>query len=215
MNTSKRLLTDNVSYFDLSKDFPKTSIEKNDGRIILTGKFFSADTPNQNGRLYPKKILEREIEKLLPLVRDNQIIAELDHPTDRAILEFGNACAKIVDLWWDGNDVMGKMQVLKGHPSGDKLLALIENGVKIGVSSRSIGSTEHSSNYSEYSKFGDLEIVCEDLNVITVDVVSNPSNFGSFVIKESMMLEWNTKRDYININSYTVNLDNFIKKYNI
>lgn len=213
-----KLLIDTISYFDIGKDFVKTQTGEN-GDIILTGILQRAEVPNQNGRIYPRHILEREINKLLPLIKDNQITGECDHP-DSTIVSFSNSSHKIVDLWFEGNDVMGKIQLLKGHPSGDKVISLLNNKVKVGISSRALGTTTKASNYEAYRQYNDAEVCNEDLNLITFDIVSNPSTHGAFLVTERMIMEWNTNytNNSIKNNSYELSTKDkkliyFINKY--
>lgn len=213
-----KLLVDTISYFDIGKDFLKTQTENN-GDVILTGILQRAEVPNQNGRIYPRHILEREINKLLPLIKDNQITGQLDHP-ESAIVEFDTSAVKVVDIWWEGNDVMGKVQVLKGHPSGDKVLSLLNNKVKIGISSRALGTTIKAHAFEGYRQYGEADVVGEDLNLITWDIVSNPSTHGAFLVTERMINEWNTKylNNSIKNNSYELSTTDkrliyFVNKY--
>lgn len=205
-----KLLVDTISYFDIGKDFVKTQTGEN-GDIILTGILQRAEVPNQNGRIYPRHILEREINKLLPLIRDNQITGQLDHP-DSAIVEFDTSAVKVVDIWWEGNDVMGKVQVLKGHPSGDKVISLLNNKVKIGISSRALGTTTKASMYEAYRQYGDNDVVNQDLNLITWDIVSNPSTHGAFLVTERMITEWNTSYSNNNMKNNSYELSTIDKK---
>lgn len=216
--TQPKLLVDTISYFDISKDFVQTQTEEN-GNIILTGILQRAEVPNQNGRIYPRHILEREVNKLLPLIQDNQITGQLDHP-ESAIVEFDTSAVKVVDIWWEGNDVMGKVQVLKGHPSGDKVISLLNNKVKVGISSRALGTITKASMYEAYKQYGDADVVAEDLNLITWDIVSNPSTHGAFLVTERMINEWNTQyiNDSVKTNSYELTTEDkkliyFINKY--
>lgn len=117
-------------------------------------------------------------------------------------VEFDDACIKIVDLWWEGYDVMGKVQVIKGHPSGDKLLALLENEVKIGISSRALGTTMPASSTEKYSHYGDVEVVGDDLKLITWDIVTNPSTHGAFMVTEQLMTESINNRANVDFVSY-------------
>ena len=218
MKKSSKLLVDAVSYFNISPDFAKKSVDAN-GNIILTGIFQRADVPNQNNRIYRKELLEREVNKLLPLIKDNQLVGECDHP-EQAIISFSNTSHKILDLWWNGNDVMGKVQIIKGHPSGDKIIALLENGVKVGISSRALGDVEPSSKYPEFAMYQDVDVVCENLNLLTFDLVNNPSTYGSFLVTESLITEWNVNhlnKAYTNNNhissSYDKKILYFIHKY--
>ena len=118
----------------------------------------------------------------------------------------------MLDLWWEGNDVWGKAQILKGHPAGDKVISLIENGVKIGISSRAIGSTKESKYYESYEKYKGAEVVEDDLNLITFDIVSNPSVQGAFLVTEQLMFEQFSKFTIKKEKQY-IFLENFIEKY--
>jgi hypothetical protein len=216
----KRLLEDTTSYFDIKSDYIQQSEKENDGKIYMTGILSTADVPNQNRRIYPKYLLDREFNKLLPLVKDGQVVGEIDHPQDSTV-SFKNASHKIVDMYWEGNNILGKIQIIRDHPAGQKILALIKEDVKIGISSRALGSTESVRLHEEYSQYGDdVEVVTDDAVFITWDLVSNPSVQGAFMIQENTMLEWNAKRNnslpknsnYI-YSAYDKELIEFINKY--
>lgn len=137
-----------------------------------------------------------------------------------AIVEFDTSAVKVVDVWWEGNDVMGKVQVLKGHPSGDKVISLLNNKVKVGISSRALGTTTKAGMYEAYKQYGENDVVNEDLNLITWDIVSNPSTHGAFLVTERMINEWNTKylNNSVKNNSYELSIRDkkliyFINKY--
>jgi len=135
------------------------------GPIILSGVFSEAGTRNENGRIYPKEILEREVQKFQDMIQENRAYGALDHP-ESSIIELGNAAILIKELAWDGNVVNGKLQVLN-TTKGKDLQAVLEAGGSVGVSSRAFGSTRRNSEGSE--------IVNEDLSLITWDCVANPS----------------------------------------
>lgn len=135
------------------------------GPIILNGVFSEAGSLNQNGRIYPKEILEREISKFQELIQENRAYGALDHP-ESSIIELGNAAVMIKELAWEGNLVNGKLQVLNTS-KGKDLQAILEAGGSVGVSSRAFGSTRRNTEGHE--------IVNEDLALITWDAVANPS----------------------------------------
>ncbi len=140
------------------------------GGMILTGKLQEAEVQNGNGRVYPKKILEREMKNYAMLIKESRALGELDHPDD-SIINLKNASHMVTDAWWDGNNVMGKVKVLN-TPSGKILQQLVNDGVKLGISSRALGSV----NESEGST-----IVQEDLQLICFDFVSEPSTPNAYM----------------------------------
>ena len=152
-----------------------------DGKYILRGLFQRANAKNNNGRVYPKEILEREVNKLLPLIKERKLLGELDHP-ETAVISYQNASHIITEMKMEGNDVIGTLEVLKGVPKGDILIGLLNNGVKIGVSSRGLGTVR---------KEGEFLVVNDDFQMVTEDVVVEPSTTGAFVepiaISESIL----------------------------
>lgn len=144
------------------------------GGTMLSGKLQEADRRNGNGRVYPKAILEREMKNYQKLVKEKRALGELDHPED-SVINLKNASHMVTDVWWDGNNVMGKVKVLN-TPSGKILKELVNDGVKLGISSRGLGSVrEHQ---------GDT-IVEDDFQLICFDFVSEPSTPDAFMaIKE-------------------------------
>ena len=144
------------------------------GGLILSGVMQRAEAQNGNGRVYPKPILEREVERYTELIRENRALGELDHPDD-SVVNLKNASHMVTDIWWNGNDVMGKAKILN-TPSGQILKALVESGVKLGISSRGLGSVRENRGQT---------IVEDDFNLICFDFVSDPSTTGAFMMKES------------------------------
>ena len=144
------------------------------GGLILSGVMQRADAKNGNGRIYPRPILEREMERYKALIRENRALGELDHPDD-SVVNLKNASHMVTDVWWNGNDVMGKVKILN-TPSGQILRALTESGVKLGISSRGLGSVRESMGQT---------IVEDDFNLICFDFVSDPSTTGAFMMRES------------------------------
>jgi len=146
------------------------------GRIILTGVLQRADTENGNGRIYSKRILEREDRNFQKLIRENRALGEIDHPDD-SVVNLKNASHKVLRTFWKGPELWGTIQVLS-TPSGKILEALINDGVQLGISSRGLGSVDES---------GSSIIVQEDFALIAYDMVSDPSTPGAFMMKESKM----------------------------
>ena len=144
------------------------------GGLILSGVMQRADAQNGNGRIYPRQVLEREIQKYQQLIKENRALGELDHPDD-SVVNLKNASHMVTDIWWNGDDVMGKAKILN-TPSGQILKALVESGVKLGISSRGLGSVRETRGQT---------IVEDDFNLICFDFVSDPSTTGAFMMRES------------------------------
>ena len=140
------------------------------GGMILTGKLQEAEVENGNRRVYPKPILEREMKNYMMLVKENRALGELDHPDD-SVINLKNASHMVTDAWWDGNNVMGKVKVLN-TPSGKILQQLVNDGVKLGISSRALGSVNESEGRT---------MVQEDLQLICFDFVSEPSTPNAYM----------------------------------
>ena len=159
-------------------------------KFYMTGCMQKFDTPNGNGRVYSKKILQREVENYHKLVKERRALGELDHPDD-SVINLRNASHLVIDVWWDGDDVMGKVLVLD-TPAGKVLQELAKAGAKLGISSRGMGSTEDSN--------GDT-VVQDDFQLICFDFVSEPSTPNAFMMREAKDLQFNnvlTKADKIN-----------------
>lgn len=144
------------------------------GGLILTGKLQEADVKNGNGRKYPEKILRREIEKYQQIIAENRAMGEADHP-ESSVINLKNVSHLVTKIWWDGPVVMGKLKILP-TPSGQIIKSLVESGVKLGISSRGLGSTHQS---------GGVTMVDDDFQLICFDMVSEPSTPGAFMMQEA------------------------------
>ena len=149
------------------------------GGMMLSGKLQEADIQNGNGRIYPHRVLMKEVENYGKLVNDRRALGELDHPED-SVINLKNASHLVTKIWWQGKDVMGKVKVLD-TPSGMVLQELVKSGVSLGISSRGMGSVREDKSQT---------IVEDDFQLICFDFVSEPSTPGAFMMKEA--------RDYQN-----------------
>jgi len=145
----------------------------NDGKIILKGILQKAETLNQNGRLYPRAILEREVRNYQKFIHENRALGECDHP-DSSVVELKNVSHIIREATMDGDVVYGTVELLD-TPCGKILQSLVEAGVTLGISSRGVGSTKSD---------GDYQTVQDDFQLICWDFVSEPSTPGAFVMRE-------------------------------
>jgi hypothetical protein len=157
------------------------------GGMILTGMIQHADKENGNGRVYPRKILEREMERYQALIKDNRATGELDHP-DSSVINLKNVSHLVTECWWEGDAVMGKIKILS-TPSGQILRNLVNDGIKLGISSRGLGST--------HTKNGKI-VVEEDFQLICFDMVSEPSTPNAFMFPKQGLQESVQKLDKLN-----------------
>ena len=140
------------------------------GLPLVEGILATAEVKNGNGRYYSKRIWDREIKKYMDSVKENRAVGELDHP-ESTVINLKNVCHNIKDIWWDGDHIMGKIEILP-TPSGNILQALINSGITVGVSSRGMGSVR---------QMGETLEVQEDFELLCFDFVSTPSNPGSWM----------------------------------
>lgn len=171
---------------------PKSIIRENTQsnlNPIVDGILATVDTPNGNGRYYSREIWERELEKYIEgPVRENRALGELDH-ADNDVINLKNASHIIKHVWWDGDNIMGKVEILP-TPSGNILKTLLENKVLLGISSRGMGSVIQT---------GELLEVQDDFELVCWDFVSTPSNPGSWM-RQSL----NENKNYLNtFNKYS------------
>ena len=159
--------------FEYSSQTIKESKEKNNGKIIMKGVLQKAETLNQNGRVYPKPILEREVRNYQKFIRENRALGECDHP-DSSVVELKNVSHIVREAHMEGDMVYGTVELLD-TPCGQILQNLISAGVTLGISSRGVGSTR---------KDGDLDVVQDDFQLICWDFVSEPSTPGAFMMRE-------------------------------
>ena len=160
---------------------------RNGTHLIVAGKIQCANTPNGNGRVYSEELLRREMKNYEKLVKERRATGELDHP-DSSVVELKNASHLITEVWWNGDDVMGKMKILD-TPAGKIARNLVEGGVQLGISSRGLGSTRQQ---------GGVTMVEDDFQLLCFDLVSEPSTTGAFLVAENQVKTHLTKADRIN-----------------
>ena len=140
------------------------------GNPLVEGILATVEVKNGNGRYYSKELWDRELKKYNVLVKERRACGELDHP-DSQVINLKNVSHNISKLWWDGDNVMGAIELLP-TPSGNILKALIGAGIKVGVSSRGMGSLK---------QVGEVLEVQDDFDLLCWDFVSTPSNPGSYM----------------------------------
>jgi hypothetical protein len=168
-------MSNNMLLVDCCSDFSEITLDLNESskdgdRVKFRGKLQEAEAENKNKRVYPFDVLDENVKRLKSLVEDRRLVGELDHPTD-SIIHFANASHVITKIWWEGNMLMGEGEILN-TPHGKVLKALINDGVKIGMSSRGVGNGKTNEN-------GTL-VISDGYKLITFDAVADPSTFKAF-----------------------------------
>jgi len=171
---------------DLLTEEEKRLVKENNV-MFLSGIMQRADAINGNGRVYPHKVLQREVKSYQKIIKERRALGELDHPDD-SVINLKNASHMVTDMWWQGDQVMGKVQVLD-TPSGNVLKSLVSSGVSLGISSRGLGSVQESNGQT---------LVEDDFQLICFDFVSEPSTPNAYMVKEGIEKQLFTKADRIN-----------------
>lgn len=175
--SEKKLLTEWLK-FDYTPEMIKEAREVNGGKIIMKGILQKADTLNQNGRVYPLEILQREVRNYQKFINENRALGECDHP-ETSVVELKNTSHIVREAHMDGKVCYGTVELLD-TPSGKILQSLVESGVTLGISSRGVGSTKRE---------GDYDIVQDDFQLICWDFVSEPSTPNAFMMREGKDLK--------------------------
>ena len=176
----KQLIVDYLP-FEIKPEQISESISENNGKLVVRGVLQRAEAENQNGRVYPRSILEREVDKYKNReIKENRAFGELDHP-ESSVVELKNTSHIIREVYWKGDDVMGKVEILKTL-EGNILKELLEAGCTVGISSRGMGSVKETSNGKSVTVEDDFDLICWDF-------VSNPSTHGAFMrpVNESVV----------------------------
>ena len=166
----KEVIVDYIP-FEVSPQQINESMKDNNGRLVVKGVLQRAEAKNQNGRVYPREILVREANKYTDnFIKERRAMGELDHP-DSSVINLQNVSHNVLEMHWNGNDLVGTVEVLT-TPAGNILKELFKSGIKLGISSRGLGSIKQESVGDE---------VQDDFELIGFDFVSNPSTHGAFL----------------------------------
>ena len=171
----RNLLVDYIP-FELSAKQINESLKENNGKLVVKGVLQRANAKNQNGRVYPMEILQREAKNYSEqFITQKRALGELDHP-DSSVVNLQNVSHNITEMHWEGDNLLGTVEILT-TPSGNILRELFKNGIKLGISSRGMGSVEtiEEADGSPTTKVG------KDFELIAFDFVSNPSTHGAFM----------------------------------
>ena len=187
----RQLIVDYIP-FDIKPSQINESMKENDGKLIVSGILQRANAENQNGRIYPKEILVREANKYnKTFISERRAMGELDHP-ESSVVNLANVSHNIREMKWENDDLVGTVEVLP-TPAGNILKELFKSGIKLGISSRGMGSVE---TIDEDDGGKQTVAVQPDFELIAFDFVSNPSTQGAFlrptnegVINESVRVD--------------------------
>ena len=171
----KQVIVDYIP-FEISPQQINEAMKENNGKLVVKGVLQRAEAKNQNGRVYPRDILVRESKKYDEnFVKQKRALGELDHP-DSSVVNLQNVSHNVTEMHFEGDNLVGTCEILT-TPSGNILRELFKNGIKLGISSRGLGSVEmvQEANGDTVSKVGD------DFELIAFDFVSNPSTHGAFL----------------------------------
>jgi|TARA_R100001510_G_C7642918_1_gene200472 hypothetical protein len=170
----KKLIVDYLP-FEIKPEQISESINENNGKLIVRGVLQRAEAKNQNGRIYPREILHREAKKYTKeFIKERRAMGELDHP-ESSVVNLQNVSHNIKEMHWEGDNLLGTVEVLS-TPSGNILKELFKSGIKLGISSRGMGSVE-----TVNEDDGQVTQVQPDFELIAFDFVSNPSTHGAFM----------------------------------
>lgn len=162
---------------DLVEAYQDTKTKK----YFIEGIFLQSEIRNRNGRVYPKKIMEGEVNRYIrEAVMTGRAVGELSHP-DTPQINLDRISHKITELRADGHNYIGKAQITEQTPCGKIAAGLLEAGVKIGVSSRGVGSVKEENGNN---------VVQEDFRMAAIDIVADPSAPDAFVNGIMEGAEW-------------------------
>lgn len=166
-------LLSSYELFDYSAQAIKESRDQHGGKVMMKGVLQKAETLNQNGRIYPRHVLEREVRNYQKFIIENRALGECDHP-ESSVVNLKNVSHIVREAYFKEDVVYGTIELLD-TPAGKILQSLVESGVKLGISSRGVGST---------ARKGEYQVVQDDFQLICWDMVSEPSTPGAFMMAE-------------------------------
>jgi hypothetical protein len=191
---NRQLLVD-YALFEVTPQQINESLSQNGGRLIVSGVLQRAEAKNHNGRVYPRNILMREANKYADTyIRERRALGELDHP-DSSVVNLNNVSHNVLTMDWKGNDLVGTVEVLS-TPAGNILKELFKSGIKLGISSRGMGSVKEVMREGE----GTVEVQ-PDFELIAFDFVSNPSTHGAFLSPVNESVNKVVANKYGNVNN--------------
>ena len=168
---SRQLLVDYIPFEITPKMLNEARANDGKSPFQLTGILQAEGQKNHNGRIYPGHVLHREIEKYQEVIKERRALGELDHP-EEAVINLKNVSHNVVECHWEGRNVVGTIEILT-TPSGNIARELVKNNVRLGISSRGLGSVK---------PIGENTVeVQDDFELLCFDLVSSPSTRGAYM----------------------------------
>jgi hypothetical protein len=171
--------------------------------LVVTALLQRADDKNQNNRRYPRSILEREVENYRKAISENRAGGELNHP-ENSVIDLERLSHRIRDIWWEGNEVWGKVEIHPSLPKGDMALGILESGMRTGISSRGIGEVQKDHE--------GVDVVDESFVLLCFDLVSEPSTQNAWLFKEGKDISLQETRQLLSKNDRINRIVNEILK---
>ena len=178
---TKQLLVDCITFDFIKDNLFEEACRDNNRRLAVKGILQRAGVKNQNGRVYPKDVLIRESKKFEEnFIKERRALGELDHP-ESSVVNLQNVSHNVVEMHWEGDDLIGTVEILP-TPNGNILKELFRANIRLGISSRGLGTVNKSMNE-------DADVVQDDFELIAFDFVSNPSTRGAFMFPAGNLQE--------------------------
>jgi hypothetical protein len=179
--SNKQLLVDCITFEFVKDNLFEEACRDNGRRLAVKGILQRAGVKNQNGRVYPKDVLIRESRKFEEnFIKERRALGELDHP-ESSVVNLQNVSHNVVEMHWEGDDLVGTVEILP-TPNGNILKELFRANIRLGISSRGLGTVNKSMNE-------DADVVQDDFELIAFDFVSNPSTRGAFMFPSGNLQE--------------------------
>lgn len=178
---NKHLLVDCMSFEFVKDNLFEQAVKDSNMRLVVKGILQRAAIKNQNGRVYPKEVLIRESKKYEEnFIKERRALGELDHP-ESSVVNLQNVSHNVVEMHWEGDDLVGTIEVLP-TPNGNILKELFRANIRLGISSRGMGTVNKSVTEN-------ADVVQDDFELIAFDFVSNPSTRGAFMFPSGNLQE--------------------------
>ncbi len=178
---NKQLLVDCITFEFVKDNLFEQAVRDNGMRLVVKGILQRAQIKNQNGRVYPKEVLIRESKKYEEnFIKERRALGELDHP-ESSVVNLQNVSHNVVEMHWEGDDLVGTIEVLP-TPNGNILKELFRANIRLGISSRGMGTVNKSVTEN-------ADVVQDDFELIAFDFVSNPSTRGAFMFPTGNLQE--------------------------